>query len=149
SPPFCFSYVIDEERARTEFGEAKDGLFARDALSAHVLAGRDFYRSLLIAGSWMQGYFPRMYARRVVNRDADGRPATPRAGSALLNSFLFYSVGTYVRMKAALLNRQYRRRGETSAVFQSRIGKDHCVYESNRYRRLRRMYSKPGMRIDP
>jgi hypothetical protein len=149
SPPFCFSYVIDEERARTEFGEAKDGLFARDALSAHVLAGRDFYRGLLTEGSWMRSYFPRMYARRVASQDADGRPAAPRSGSALLNSFLFYSVGTYVRMKAALLNRRYRRRGETSAVFHSRIGKDHCVYESNRYRRLRRMYSKPGMSIDP
>jgi hypothetical protein len=149
SPPFCFSYVVDEEKARSEFSEAKDGLFARDALAAHILAGQSFYRSLLLEGSWMERYFPRMYTRRIARQDADERPQRHRTGSALLNSFLFYSVGSYVRMKAALLNRKYKSRGDSSAVFHSRIGKDHCVYESNRYRRLRRIYAKSGGRVDP
>jgi hypothetical protein len=151
TPPFCFSYVTDEERARQEFGDAKDALFARDALSANVLEGFDFYRSLLLEASWMRRYFPRMYAKRTVERTTTGRQNADiqRRGNTVLNSFLFYTVGNYVKMKAILLNRKYRSRGESSAVFHSRIGKDHCVYESNRYRRLRKMYLGQAQRPQP
>lgn len=144
SPPFCFSYVIDEDRARSEFGSAKDGLFARDALSAQVLAGKRFYHSLLLEASWMARFFPRMYGRRVEDRGEDELRTKEKVGSAWLNSLLYYSVGSYVKMKAALLNRKYRRWGDSAAVFHSSIGRDHCVYESNRYRKLRKMYAKPG-----
>ncbi len=143
TPPFCFSYVIDEEKARTEFGEPKDALFARDALSARVLIGAGFYRELVLEGSWMQRYFPRLYGRRVVEESGDAKAPLRSAepGSRVLNEFLFWTVGSYVRVKAMLLNRRYRKNGDASGVFHARIGRDHCVYESNRYRRLRRMYT--------
>jgi hypothetical protein len=143
SAPFCFSYVMDEDRALREFGETGDELFARDALAAEVLVGRGFYRSLLLEATWMRRFFPRMYHRSLsAARGGRGRPE--RRGSRTLNAFLYYTVGGYVRMKAYLLNRRYRSKGNVSSVFRVRIGSDHCVYESNRYQRLRSMYSKRG-----
>ncbi|MDG6926256.1 MAG: hypothetical protein JRN09_06845 [Nitrososphaerota archaeon] len=141
-PPFCFSYVIDEEKARVEFGEKKDSLFARDALSAHVISGIEFYRGLLLEGSWMQRYFPRLYTGRVPTQDRGKSQEQRRGGNRVLNSFLYYTVGSYVRMKASLLNMSYRKHGNSSASFRSKIGLDHCVYESERYRTLRRMYAR-------
>jgi hypothetical protein len=139
SAPFCFSYVMDEDRALREFAETGDGLFARDALAAEVLVGRGFYRSLLLEATWMQSFFPRMY-HRGLSATEGGRDRQGKRGSRTLNAFLYYTVGGYVRMKAYLLNRKYRSRGNVASVFRVRIGTDHCVYESNRYQRLRTMY---------
>jgi len=147
SAPFCFSYVMDEDSALREFGEPGDELFARDALAAEVLVGRSFYRSLLLEATWMRRFFPRMYHRSLST--AQGRRDRPeRRGSHTLNTFLYYTVGGYVRMKAYLLNRRYRSRGSVSSVFRVRIGSDHCVYESNRYQRLRDMYTKSGADVE-
>lgn len=142
SPSFCFSYVVDEGKAHAEFGEPKDGLFARDALSARILKGGDFYRALLVEGSWMKEYFPKLYALRTAGEEA--RAGRPKRGNQVLNSFLYYTVGSYVRMRASLLNRKYRNHGDASAVFAAKVGRDHCIYESNRYRALRNMYAKIG-----
>jgi len=139
--PFCFSYVMDEADAARTFAETRDALFARDALTARVLVGRGFYRSLLERGSWMAGFFPRMYARGLREAEGPARPAAlSRGGSRTLNALLYRTVGTYVRMKAYLLNRRYRSALDTPAVFRVLIGPGHCVYESNRYDGLRRMY---------
>jgi len=144
SPPFCFSYVMDERRARAEFATPGDRLFARDALAAKVMVGAGFYRSLLGDGEWMERFFPRMY-RRSYSQAAEAASQrggeSERRGSAALNTLLYLTVGSYVRMKAHLLNRRYRSKDNTAALFRVRIGKDHCVYESNRYHMLRGMYN--------
>jgi len=145
SAPFCFSYVMDEDRALREFAETGDGLFARDALAAEVLVGRGFYRSLLLQATWMQSFFPRMYHRGLSAAEEGGRDRQRKRGSRTLNAFLYYTVGGYVRMKAYLLNRRYRSRGNVASVFRVRIGTDHCIYESNRYQRLRSMYGGQGV----
>jgi hypothetical protein len=137
--PFCFSYAMDETRAREEFRSAGDGLFARDALMARVLHGSMFYLSLLNDSRWMGGYFPNLYARRTTEPEKPEGLAQGK-GSSVLNSFLFYTLGTYIRLKAFLLNGRYLKSGNTSAVFRAEVGKDKCVYESNRYKRLRRIY---------
>lgn len=144
SPPFCFSYVMEEERAYSEFSRQRDALFARDALSARVLVGEGFYRRLVGTAPWMKDYFPALYARRTSGEAPEEKHAS--RGMAALNRLLYLTVGSYVRMKAAVLNRRYRLKGQSSAVFQASVGADHCVYESNRYRRLRRMYEELGRR---
>jgi hypothetical protein len=63
-----------------------------------------------------------------------------------VNALLYLTVGTYIRMKAHMLNRRYRSKGNTSALFRVRMGIDHCVYESNRYHMLRGMYN--GVRAE-
>ena len=143
--PFCFSYALDERSAQEEFARARDGLFARDALMAHVIHGDGFYLSLIRASGWMNAYFPNLYALRTAGTGPTGRGdgagiAQSRPADSILNSFLYYTLGTYIRLKAFLLNGRYRKRGNTSAVFRATVSKDRCVYESNRYRRLRRMY---------
>jgi hypothetical protein len=144
SPQFCFSYVMDERMVQSSFGDARDGLFARDALSAHVLSGEHFYRSLLEGADWMESYFPRMYRYKISNAEgAVDRPFTKR-GSRALNSFLYYTVGTYVRVKAFLANERYRKKKNVPAIFRVRIDRDHCIYESNRYKWLRRVYNTPA-----
>jgi hypothetical protein len=143
SAPFCFSFVVEERKALSDFGRADDRLFARDALMARVLSGWGFYQSLLSQSGWMERYFPALYHQRVSGQT---RPASPETGqgNSVLNYFLYCSLGSYVRLKAFLLNARLRREGRVSAAFHADIGRDRCVYESNRYRRLREMYRKIG-----
>jgi hypothetical protein len=146
SPPFCFSYVMDESMARAEFAKTGDRLFARDALAAKVLVGTGFYRSLMGDGRWMEKYFPRMYARSYEESGEATREGGDRRGNAAVNTLLYFVVGTYIRMKAHMLNRRYRSKGNTPSLFRVRIGRDHCIYESNRYHMLRGMYN--GVRAE-
>ncbi|MDA4121650.1 MAG: hypothetical protein OK456_00545 [Thaumarchaeota archaeon] len=145
--PFCFSYVVEEERVRDDFARKEGGLFARDALMARVVHGQGFYGRLLRESPWMGAYFPTLYSKRAgeaVATEPQGAGPRRRGGlRAAANSFLFYTVGSYIKLKAYFLNGKYRRVGNISAVFRADIGKDRCVYESNRYRRLRRMYDGP------
>lgn len=147
SPQFCFSYVMDEPKVNMAFGEARDGLFARDALSAQVLWGQEYYHQLLEEADWMKRYFPRMYRYRTnvalggeAEEERKKKAYSSKGGSRVLNSFLYYTVGSYVRMKAFLTNGRYRRKRNSPALFCVRIDRDHCIYESNKYRWLRRMY---------
>jgi len=130
--------------AHSEFTRSGDRLFARDALAANVMIGPGFYHSLLREGRWMERFFPRMYARSFSGADETTQQRGERPGNQALNRLLYITVGTYVRMKAHLLNRRYRSKGNTSALFRVRIGIDHCIYESNRYHMLRGMYNGVG-----
>jgi hypothetical protein len=139
---FCFSYVVEEGKALTEFASVRDGLFARDALSAAVLVGSDFYRSLLTEAEWIRGFFPRLYARKLAEARVGHKSGGAAHGSRVVNRFLFHTVGTYVRLRASMLNRRLRSERKTSSVFHAKVGVDHCVYESNRYRHLRALYGQ-------
>jgi hypothetical protein len=145
SPPICLSYILDERRASANFRTARDALFARDALMARVLHGMTFYDSLLRDSPWMGRYFPRLYKSRL--QDAQARDEGPdrkaggRAGRRVLNSFLCRTIGGYIRFKAYLMNRRFRGSEDTSsALFHADVEEDRCIYESNRYRTLRRVY---------
>jgi len=144
SPPFCFSYVLDEGRAHADFRTSDDGLFARDALMAFVLHGRRFYQSLLTESPWMRRYFPVLYNRKSGGKGffwtREEGVTGARPASRIANSFLYHTVGTYIRMKAYLLNGRFLRQGNLSSVFRAKVATDCCIYESNRYRRLREIY---------
>lgn len=144
--PYCFSYVLDERRARSEFREDRGSLFARDALMANVLAGAGLYYSLLKESVWMESYFPRLYASRLESL-RDEPAAEGPVGRRVLNMLLYYTVGTYVRVKAFLLNGRYRREARSSSVFRADVRSDCCIYESTRYQQLKRLYdSRLGTR---
>ncbi len=143
-PSVCFSCVMDEGRAIEEFTEAKDPLFARDALTAKPLHGLEYLQGLLTRAAWMKNFYPKLYlskldGRRVhsINNDS-GSSEIKR----ILNSYLFYVVGRYIRLKSNLLNRRFTKEGKVSSIFATRVGEDHCIYESVRYRQLREIYSK-------
>ncbi len=145
SPRICFSYAIDECFAEREFAAPKDPLSARDALKAIVVQGSGFYTHLLRKNTWISNYFPKLYEQKTRSPEPEpskiGRSSTSTSRK-FLNLLLLYTVGRYIRVKSALLNRDLRIRGETTSAFTVKIGIDHLVFESARYTILRQMYRK-------
>ncbi len=144
-PELCFSVVMDEKWAAEAFSRRQPSIFARDALTAKVIGGTSAYHSLLEDASWMEDYFPAFYRMRLRETAAQQGQAPPervrsREGSVFLNAFLYHTLGRFLRMKSWTLNRKLTKAGWHSAVFATRIGAGHFIYESNRYRNLRKMY---------
>ncbi len=143
SPWLCLSYVADESFVNAEFMANQDGLFARDAISAQVVMGETYYRTLLRDNSWMAEYFPKLYTLRVRNSKRESVIAGPdSARTRIANLFFYYTAGTYIKVKSHLLNRKFMKARKTASLFQLRIGPDHCIYESVEYVRLRNLYSR-------
>jgi hypothetical protein len=145
SPRFCFSCVLDEEYARSLFASPNDALFARDALTAQVLQGSLFYDGLLQRGRWLSDYFPKLQklrkAQHLETTEETG-VTRPTVARKILNHFLFLTVGNYVRLKSVLLNRKLRKTGRLDSFFTVISGRDHCIFESQGYQELRRMYGE-------
>ena len=145
SPRFCFSCMLDEDYARRLFASPNDALFARDALTAQVLRGSLFYDDLLQRGQWLSGYFPKLHGLRkaqLAGTFEDTTITLPSSARKALNHFLFFTVGSYVRLKSILLNRKLRRTGRLDSVFRVISSPDHCIFESQSYQALRRVYSE-------
>ncbi len=124
-------------------GPLRTPIFARDALTVKLIEGRKTYHGLLEEAKWMKVHFPALYDIRVLETDSEGRGASSaRAGArpAVLNQLLYHTVGSFLRMKSWALNRKFAKFGRRWSEFETRIGPDHCIYESNKYRRLGRMY---------
>lgn len=141
APPICLSCVMDEEYARMAFSADQGALFARDALQTVIVRGEPSYRSLLRGASWISRTYPVAFARRSTSVQTGSR--TSRGSSAwarALNSFFFLLTGTYVRAKSFALNRRLVARGQFDSAFAVRMGEDHLLYESRRYRKLRTEY---------
>ncbi len=146
SPRFCFSCVLDEDYARRLFASPNDALFARDALTAQVLRGSLFYDGLLQrGGQWLSDYFPKLHGLRKaqhVGTFEDTNVTRPIVARKALNHFLFLTVGYYVRLKSILLNRKLRRAGRLDSLFRVISSPDHCIFESQSYLALRRIYGE-------
>jgi hypothetical protein len=149
SPPLCLSYVMDENYARSEFTSAKDSLFARDALSAVPISGKNFYDDLLRNSAWMSEYFPKMYNFRLKNpskfRDTKGgeTKSDPPAGFGRAANLFFYAVASsWIRVKSYILNRKLSKFDWNKKPFRVNVGLDHLVYESLSYVQLRAMYAR-------
>jgi hypothetical protein len=146
-PDLCFSCTMDERWAKQQFRSRQKPIFARDALTAKVIGGRAAYHALLEQAPWMESYFPVFYGMRLRETDAVARLRSPdgldgKEGSNVLNSFLYLTLGSFLRMKSWALNRKFTKAAWHSAIFTTRIGMGYYIYESNRYRKLRRMYGE-------
>jgi hypothetical protein len=145
SPRFCFSCVLDEDYARRLFASPNDALFARDALTAQVLRGSLFYNGLLQRGKWLSDYFPKLHGLRKaqhVGTFEDMNVTRPIVARKALNRFLFLTVGYYVKLKSILLNQKLRRAGRLDSLFRVISSPDHCIFESQSYLALRRIYGE-------
>jgi hypothetical protein len=141
TPPFCFSYVMDEKLARNEPRRPKTAVHARDTLTAKVISGGSFYHELLENASWMRSYFPTIYDRRLgetAPRQDNHPPA--KKGSHVMNSWLFLTLGSYLGLKAWILNRKLAKWGRSDAVFKTWIEPGRLEYASRRYVELGKMY---------
>ena len=141
-PRICFSYAVDQNFVMNEFLLARDPLFARDALTTIVVHGQEFYEELLKKSSWISNYFPHLYQRRTNAAHlevARERVASPPSRK-FLNILLRLLVGNYIVFKSAMLNWKLRKQRKFSSLFSTKIGPDHCIFESVRYAKLRAMY---------
>jgi hypothetical protein len=147
-PEFCFICTMDERWAKQAFRTRQPPIFARDALTAKLIGGRTAYHSLLEEAPWMEAYFPVFYGMRLRETEERGhgqpRDGAGRKGSSVVNSFLYLTLGSFIRMKSWALNRKFTKAAWHSAIFTTKVGKGHHIYESNRYRRLRGMYGELG-----
>ncbi|MDA4116713.1 MAG: hypothetical protein OK455_00015 [Thaumarchaeota archaeon] len=154
TPQLCFSFIMDEGWAEREFRKPQDAIFARDVLTSKVVRGIGVYNAALRSAPWMDSFFPRLYRMRIESTllkepGHDGGTADrSRVGSSasnpwrkVVNSFLCATLGSYILLKAWLLNRRFAKEGRIEPIFTTDIGADHCVYESNKYKKIRRMYS--------
>ena len=147
APELCFSCIMDEKWATDAFRSRQKPIFARDALTAKVIGGRKAYHALLEEAPWMESYFPAFYNMRLRETDPGGElshmdEVAGNEGSPVLNSFLYYTLGSFLRMKSWALNRKFTKAARHSSIFALRIGMGFYIYESNRYRKLRGMYGE-------
>lgn len=139
SPQICFSCVMDEAYARSLFSVPQGPLFARDALMAKVIRGKLVHESLLHQAAWISRFYPSH--RRPLGRPKEtGLGPRPSASKMLLNRFLFLTVGSFIKAKSRLYNKQYISLGQRGSEFTVMSAEDHLIYESKRYLELRRMY---------
>ncbi|MGI0078732.1 MAG: hypothetical protein ACRECH_03835 [Nitrososphaerales archaeon] len=143
-PEICFSYTVDAPLADLAFSSPRSGLFARDALTVLPILGSSYYQSLLARSFWMREFFPKLYRSRLLGskhletRTEKRLPVFLRVA----NIFLYYTIGTYIRLKSWILNRRFAKWGKYDRIFRLNIGTNRCIYESRSYLDLRRMYSK-------
>lgn len=140
-PAFDFSFVLDERQANEELSRPQGALYARDTLTAMVISGGSAYHAILEHASWIRSYFPKVYARRLKEMGGAGGQAPPaKKGSKVLNMFLFRTLGSYVSLRAWVLNRKLASQGNFGSVFQTKIGPGQLEYTSRRYVELGKMY---------
>lgn len=143
-PRICFSYAVDQNFVMNEFLPARDPLFARDALTTIVVHGQEFYEDLLKKSSWISNYFPHLYQRRTnaTHLEVAREQVASAPSRKFLNILLRVLVGNYIVFKSTLLNRKLRKQRKFSSLFSTKIGLDHCIFESVRYSKLRAIYLK-------
>ncbi|MBI3023847.1 MAG: hypothetical protein HYY68_09040 [Thaumarchaeota archaeon] len=92
----------------------------------------------------MKNFYPKLYLSKMNSKriNSMNNDSGSSAIKRILNSYLFHVVGRYIRLKSSLLNRRLAKEGKMSSIFAVRMGEDHCIYESVRYRQLRELYSK-------
>jgi hypothetical protein len=141
TPQFDFSFVMDEKTAKEELSRPKGALYARDTLNARVISGSDAYKAILENALWMKSFFPTLYERRLAEVGSrEGRHLPGKKGSRIMNSWLFLTLGSYVALRAWVLNRKLAKRGRTDAIFKTWIGPGRLEYASRRYLELGKMY---------
>jgi hypothetical protein len=141
TPPFCFSYVMDERQVRDVSSRPKTAVHARDTLTVAMISGYSTYRAILENEPWMRAYFPAIYERRLReagSRD-DQRPPAAK-GSRVVNTWLFFTLGSYLGLKAWILNRRLAKHGRSDAVFKTWIEPGRLEYASRRYLELGNTY---------
>ena len=141
APPFCFSYVMDERQVKDVSSRPMTAVHARDTLTSKVISGDATYHAILENESWMRSYFPVFYDRRMrETAPVQERSPPARNGSHVLNSWLFLTLGSYLALKAWILNRRLAKQGRTGAVFRTWIEPGRLEYASRRYVELGKMY---------
>ena len=140
---FCLSYMQDEFEFEREM-QRKTPLLAREFLSITVTFGRDFYRTLLVKAKWMRGIFPRLTAQKLSENEQNDFSYNHQESIVplqdALNMMVYVFLGRYLMFKAFIRNLGFRKHLRNNEVFEAKITKGSCVYNSMRYKELEKMY---------
>lgn len=142
---FCFSYVLDERLCVKNFSYDMGPLFARDALTVKIIKGKSYYSYLIKNNFWLYRYFPRLYESisqlheandysKIVCNDDNSLALD------LLNFIVYPFVKSYLKLFAYIRNLRFKKLRKPGRIFKPIITIDSCVYESNRYKELERIY---------
>ncbi|HYB78620.1 MAG TPA: glycosyltransferase [Thermoplasmata archaeon] len=141
APAPCFNYVVDDRRAPVEFAQGHGLLFAREALTARIVVGDEYYRGLLARAAWLGGEIPRLFARRSVE-PGDTTPWPVPFLVRCLNAVSFLPLATFLQLVGLVRNSRARRRGERSALFRTLTSPNGYIFQSERFEELRRRYER-------
>jgi len=142
TPAPCFNYVVDERRAPAEFAGGQGLLFAREALTAQILVGDDYYRGLLAETPWMAAELPRLYSARSTNAGDTSVRAAPLV-TRLASAALFLPLAAYLQLAGLRRNALARRSRRDSEVFRTLTSPDRVAFQSRRFEALRAQYDSP------
>ncbi len=150
---WCLNYVVDGARAEREYLRPQGFLFAREALTARIIRGGQYYHSLLSRARWMQEELPRYYRKRLL------QPATPDPASRpvgvvtrLANLAVFPLLATYLQMVGLLRNHRLMRSGRYEERFRTETRLDRFELRTAKFEGLREVYTSPvltGARESP
>jgi hypothetical protein len=144
APVFCFNRVTEIDDCARSFREARDPLFAREALSLKVLLGGAFHLELLRQSPWMGDHFPELYRLSTLRAspDTSDRPSRPAAHWFLANEFAFLALGPYLWLVGLVRNARLKRQGRQGARFRTVVERSFCAYESRKYEELGDAYRR-------
>ncbi|MGC2789393.1 MAG: glycosyltransferase family A protein [Thermoplasmata archaeon] len=135
-PPPCFNYVLEDRQAETEFASARGFLFAREALTARIFRGENYYQDLLATAPWLGTEIPRLYAQRTSGVPPRGEPPAPWV-VRLVNAALFPPLAAYLQLAGLRRNALLRSRRELDARFRTVTAPRRLAFVSERFDRLR------------
>jgi predicted nucleotidyltransferase len=142
---YCLSYVQDEKYFEEEITRQRAPLFAREFLSMRILAGTNYYATLLNRTNWMRQMFPRLHASKVMEQSHNeiSRSESQHISKVndILNLFTYVILRGYLSFKAFLRNLKYRKQHKIRDVFEATISRVSFVFTSERYRELEKMYN--------
>jgi hypothetical protein len=135
---FCFSMVATAQGFKDFLENTKNALVARELLYLKPVKGEGLLMSVLSGCSWIRRYYPRF--KPATNEEPAFDVSTKKLG--LVESLAFNIVGSYLCFVARLRNAHFRSSGRPADVFEVIKSVDMLIYESNRYKALKRLYSK-------
>ena len=144
-PRWCLNFVVDERSAAREFARYRGYHVAREALSAKVVLGAEYYAGLLRRAPWMGEELPRLYAERsrgVPDAEPSSEPL-PRLVRAL-NPVLCLVLGGYLAAVGLVRDHRHRHGGRPEKAFRTRVGLGSLVYESDEFDALLERYRSPA-----
>jgi len=147
---FCLSYVHDERGFADESQRNRTNpLFARELLKAKPVVGADYYGRLLERNKWVADIYSTPYARRLRGLNAAngslGVDRDSRLFSFVLNwaeCIAFPFLSRYLRVRAYLTNLKLKSQGQGLRVFEPKMSKVSCIYTSNFYEWLLRLWGE-------
>jgi len=141
-PTPCFNFALDDDLARREFVRPQGLLFAREALTARILHGDDYYGALLAASPWLREELPRLYDERRLTAVDTTLPPVPVL-VRVLNSALYLPVAAYLHLVGLRRSARVGRDGESHGRFRVVTGSGRLSLVTERFELIRSELERP------